>query len=65
MPSPARLLRRRAAALAEILELDLERVLGWAYAQAVLSAAWSVEDGDDPSFALAVAELLEPLTRGR
>jgi streptomycin 6-kinase len=64
-PSPARLLQRRASVLAEMLGFDLARVLGWAYAQAVLSAAWSVEDGEDPSFALAVADLLEPLTRGR
>jgi streptomycin 6-kinase len=65
LPDPARVLRRRAALLAQALEFDLDRVLGWAYAQAVLSAAWYVEDGEDPSYALAVAELLEPLTRGR
>ena len=58
-------LRRRADQLAELLDLDVARVRGWAYAQAVLSAAWHVEDGEDPSFSLAVAELLEPLTRGR
>jgi streptomycin 6-kinase len=59
------LLRRRADRLCEALELDRTRVRGWAYTQAVLSAAWSVEDGEDPAYALAVAELLEPLTRGR
>ncbi len=65
LPDPARTLRRRADALAEALDFDAARVYGWAYAQAVLSAAWSVEDGEDPTFALAVAELWEPLTRGR
>jgi streptomycin 6-kinase len=64
LPSPARTLRRRADALSEALGLDRARVYGWAYAQAVLSAAWSVEDGEDPSFALAVADLWR-LTRGR
>jgi streptomycin 6-kinase len=65
LPDAARVLHRRAALLAEALDFDLDRVLGWAYAQAVLSAAWSVEDGEDPAFALAVADLLEPFTRGR
>jgi streptomycin 6-kinase len=65
LPAPARTLRRRADALCEALGLDGTRVYGWAYAQAVLSAAWSIEDGEDPAFALAVADLWEPLTRGR
>jgi streptomycin 6-kinase len=64
-PDPARILRRRADLLCDMLDLDVARVRGWAYAQAMLSAAWSVQDGEDPAFALAVAELLEPLTRGR
>lgn len=44
---PARLLERRAHRLAEALDLDPARVRGWAVAQAVLSAVWSVEDNDD------------------
>ena len=39
LPDPARVLRRRADALCEALDLDVARVYGWAYAQAVLSAA--------------------------
>jgi len=62
---PERVLRRRSAQLAEALDLDLQRVREWAYVQAELSAAWHVEDGEDPAFARAVAELLEPLTRER
>ena len=58
-------LRRRADRLTEALGLDVTRVYGWAYSQAVLSAAWCVEDGEDPAYALAVAALWEPLTRGR
>jgi streptomycin 6-kinase len=62
---PVGVLRRRSALLTEALDLDLWRVREWAYVQAELSAAWHVEDGEDPAFALAVAELLEPLTRER
>jgi streptomycin 6-kinase len=58
-------LRRRSARLAEALDLDVGRVRAWAYAQAELSAVWCVQDGEDPAFPRAVAELLEPLTRGR
>lgn len=64
-PHPGRILERRSAQLAEALGLDLERVRAWAYVQAVLAAAWCVEDGLDTAFPLAVAELLEPLTRAR
>lgn len=54
-----RLLERRARRLSKELGLDLERVRGWAVAQAVLSALWTVEDnGDDWAATIAVAELL-------
>jgi streptomycin 6-kinase len=36
---------RRVDQLAQALELDAGRILGWAFAQAVLSAIWTVEDG--------------------
>jgi streptomycin 6-kinase len=39
-----RFLERRARQLSEELDLDLERVLGWGTAQALLSAWWSYED---------------------
>jgi streptomycin 6-kinase len=64
-PRPGRILERRSTQLAEALGFDLERVRAWAYVQAVLAAAWCVEDGWDPAFPLAVADLLEPLTRAR
>jgi streptomycin 6-kinase len=63
LPHPGRILRRRADQLAEALDLDVRRVGGWAYAQAVLSAVWCEQDGQDPAFPLACADLLEPLTR--
>lgn len=62
---PARVAQRRVHQLSELLGFDEARVFGWAYAQAELAAAWSVDDGDDPSFFLAVADLFEPFTRGR
>ena len=52
---------RRAAILAERLGLDLERILGWCFAQAVLSALWSVEDGRDPSRGWRTAQATRPL----
>jgi len=56
---PRRLLERRAHRLAEELGMDRARVRGWAVAQAVLSAVWSVEDGDESwEAAMADAELL-------
>jgi streptomycin 6-kinase len=39
-------LERRAGRIASGLGLDVHRVLLWAFAQAVLSAIWSVEDGE-------------------
>jgi streptomycin 6-kinase len=61
VPDPARLLRRRVDQLCEALDLDRARVRGWAYAQAALAAAWSVEDGEDPAFWQAVTSLWETI----
>lgn len=53
----------RAAQMAEQLNLDRERVLGWGLAQAVFAAWWSIEGGgqvrEQP---LACAELLAGIT---
>jgi len=45
-PDFDQILGRRVAILAEILDLDQRRILGWGMAQAVLSAWWSYEDND-------------------
>ena len=37
---------RRLRRFEAVLQLDADRALAWAFAQAVLSAIWSVEDGD-------------------
>src|SRR5262249_42487333 len=48
----------RVQRLAAALRVDGRRILHWAFAQAVLSAIWAVEDGfrvdaDNPTVALA------------
>jgi streptomycin 6-kinase len=57
-PGARSILARRADQLAGELGFDLQRVRGWAFAQAVLSAVWEVEDhGGDARAWIAVAEL--------
>ncbi len=58
-PALARLLARRVAVLAEALGYEWRRLAAWGAAQAVLSAAWSVEDGTgDGTDTLPVAAVL-------
>ena len=45
--------------LARKMDLELSRVLRYAFVHAALSASWELEDGDDPSHAMAVAGLIE------
>jgi streptomycin 6-kinase len=62
MPSPRRILARRADQLADLLGFDRQRVRGWAFAQAILSAWWELEDrGEDAPQWIAAAELLDDL----
>ena len=44
-PRAGEILERRLEQLSEVLSLDRERLRGWALAQSVLSAYWSLEDG--------------------
>jgi streptomycin 6-kinase len=39
---------RRAALLAQRTAVNRDRLLGWAFAQSILAAAWGIEDGLDP-----------------
>ncbi len=62
MARPGQILARRVDQLAAELGFDRERLLGWGLAQAVLSAWWSIEDGDaNWEYAIRVAELLAAL----
>jgi streptomycin 6-kinase len=47
---------RWSRVIAERLGLDRERIMGWAFAQAVLAAIWSIEDWQNPAWAIAAAE---------
>jgi streptomycin 6-kinase len=61
-PDPAAILARRIAIFAEELQLDPERIRGWAVYQAVDSAWWTMEDSDElDTSALACAQLLADL----
>ncbi len=61
-PQPAEVLARRASILAEVLDIDRQRILGWSFAQAVLSAWWNIEDqGHGWEGAIEVAERLSTL----
>jgi len=57
-------IERRLKQLTKKLNLDFKRALAWAFAQAVLSAIWSIEDGfavDRTNPALRLAEVLRPM----
>ncbi|WP_052120604.1 aminoglycoside phosphotransferase family protein [Inquilinus limosus] len=58
---------RRVRILAETLDLPEQRILRWSFAQAVLSALWHVEDGDDDedvAAAIATAAVMRSLLVG-
>jgi streptomycin 6-kinase len=57
-------IERRLRQFEARLSLNYERMLAWAFAQAVLSAIWSVEDGfevDPQNPALRLANLIRPM----
>lgn len=54
--APGRL-QRQAAVVAEAAGLDRQRLLRWVLAYAGLSAAWTLEDGDNADLALSVARI--------
>ena len=54
-------IQKRVAQFVSRLGLDGSRVLAWAFAQAVLSAVWMIEDGSEPGTAfLAFADTIRP-----
>ncbi|MDQ3949071.1 MAG: aminoglycoside phosphotransferase family protein [Gemmatimonadota bacterium] len=55
---------KRVGRFASKLSIDSERVLGWAFAQAVLSAIWEIEDGfpvDANNASLRLARAIGPM----
>jgi len=57
-------IERRLKKLTNRLNLDYERALGWSFAQAVLSAIWSIEDGfavDETNPSLRLAESIRSM----
>jgi len=54
--APGRL-ERQAALVAKLAGLDLARLKTWILAYAGLSAAWNLEDGEEPTSSLAIAEI--------
>ncbi len=61
-------LQTRLTILCEMLGLDRERAIAWAFAQAVLSAIWSVQDGeplDSDCMVLRLAAVLRTLVTHR
>jgi streptomycin 6-kinase len=53
--APGRL-ARQLSVVAEAADLDRTRLLKWILAYAGLSASWSLDDGDDATLALTIAE---------
>lgn len=53
---PGRLMKQ-VALIAECARLDCNRLLKWIFAYAGLSAAWSLENGDSTTLALAIADI--------
>jgi streptomycin 6-kinase len=62
MPDPVSVIDQRLDQLSEGLDMDRSRVRGWGFAQAVLSACWSIDDGIDHSHSLTCAEILSSLS---
>jgi streptomycin 6-kinase len=48
---------RRIETIAEVSGIAQRRLLQWVLAWSGLSAVWSVQDGEDPGAAMAVAQL--------
>lgn len=58
------IIERRLTQFTNRLNLDYERTIGWAFAQAVLSAIWEIEDGtpvDATNPSLRLADAIRPM----
>lgn len=57
-----RVLGSRLSIFSEELEIGRERLAGWAFCHAVLSALWSFEDSEEWGGTIRLAQILEQLT---
>jgi streptomycin 6-kinase len=57
------ILRQRLSIFSTALQIGLERLAGWAFCHAVLSALWDFEETSDWSGTLQLAQMLEQLSR--
>jgi streptomycin 6-kinase len=57
------ILARRIEICVERLGYDRDRMIGWCFAQAILSAVWAIEDGTNADYAVACAEETLPLLK--
>lgn len=59
------IMSRRLSIFSTELQMSLERLAGWAFCYAVLSALWDLEDASDWSGTIHLAQILEELRRGK
>jgi streptomycin 6-kinase len=52
------LFEKRVERLAKKADLDQQRIKDWVFVRLILMAAWSIEDNDNPSWAIKLAEIL-------
>ncbi|MEO1248987.1 MAG: aminoglycoside resistance protein, partial [Pseudomonadota bacterium] len=57
------IVERRVEIICDRLGFAPDRILGWAFAQMVLSVIWAIEDGHDPGRGLVTAQLLGSMLR--
>lgn len=50
---------QRFNSFSRYLNLDAQRIISWAYVQAVMQACWSVQDNGDPVFSIKIANILK------
>ncbi len=60
-PNLIEIQKQRSIILEEELNIDGERLLAWSFVRAVLSAIWSLEDGEDWNYGIKVAVILRYL----
>lgn len=60
-PNVKEIQKQRSIILEEELNIDGERLLAWSFVRAVLSAIWSLEDGEDWNYGINMAAILRYL----